>query len=69
MGQLQKQIQQSSRSRDDELRRAHQRAFEEIRRASDSADERAGVTLAVQHLIEACEAYVWGEPASVRGAA
>lgn len=44
-------------NRDVELRAAHQRAFEQIRKARASADERRLITEAIEALIDACEAY------------
>ena len=44
-------------SRDQDLRAAHQRAFEQIRAARASADEKRAVKEAIEALIDACEAY------------
>ena len=61
MGMLQQMMQTkaaSSRQRDNDLRQAHQEAFEKIRRAKESPGSRDTVSAAVQELIDACESYI-----------
>ncbi len=53
-------ISRPRRDRDSALRAAHQEAFAKIARARTSADHRAEVALAVDELIDACEAYTEG---------
>lgn len=60
MGMMQQTMQKkaSRRERDNELRHAHQEAFEKIRRAQASPEYRDMVSAAVQELIDACETYI-----------
>jgi hypothetical protein len=44
-------------ARDEELRSAHRRVFGKILAARASGDGRAEVKVAVQELVDACEAY------------
>jgi hypothetical protein len=44
-------------SRDEELRSAHRRAFTKISEAGAAADRGRAISLAVEELIDACEAY------------
>jgi hypothetical protein len=48
---------EASESRDNELRAAHQEAFERIRVASGTPGYHQAVSEAVHNLIDACEAY------------
>jgi hypothetical protein len=43
--------------RDQELRRAHQRAFAKIQQARATNDFRTNVKVAIEELVDACEAY------------
>jgi hypothetical protein len=44
--------------RDEMLRSAHQAAFERIRTSQDLPEHHKVITEAVEHLIDACEAYL-----------
>jgi hypothetical protein len=57
---VQVQVRSRHSSREDELREAHQRAFDKIQSATARPDYREAVSRAVAELIDACEAYVNG---------
>lgn len=65
----QQQLRRARRSRDESLRHAHQRAFEQIREATQSARGERMISQAVEELIDACEAYVTESDQRVRAAA
>lgn len=57
----QERVQQHrERGRDHELREAHRRAFEQIRQAAARRDRALVVHSAIEQLVDACEAFVWG---------
>lgn len=59
MGMLQTMQQKvARRQRDNELRVAHQEAFDKIRRAQEAPGYRDMVSEAVKELVDACEFYI-----------
>jgi hypothetical protein len=49
--------------RESELREAHRRAFEQIKAAAARRDRALVVHAAIEQLVDACEAFVWGRTA------
>lgn len=52
--------QRKERGRDNELREAHRRAFEQIKQAATRRDRALVVHAAIEQLVDACERFVWG---------
>lgn len=56
--QVQVQVRVRRRNRDDELRAAHERAFEKIGNSLSDPNRSKKIAKAVEELIDACEKYV-----------
>lgn len=58
MKQTQVQVKPRRRTKDDELRAAHERAFEKISKSITNPNRSRDIALAVEELIDACETFV-----------